>query len=85
VFSYESHIHSSNIARGLLVEIKIWFSPIYGQVVHGSTSLHWIFHILIISLLLFCSLWKCTCYYVALMFFYHCFSTSSMLVVSMVL
>ena len=35
-FGFKSHINAWNIARGGFAERKIWFNPIYGQVVRGS-------------------------------------------------
>ena len=67
VYSMRSHIHAWNMAWGLLVEIKIWFNPIYGQVVRGSSRLGCILHLLIISLFLSCIMCKFPCYYVIIM------------------
>ena len=46
-YSMRSHIHAWNMAWGCLTEWKIWFSPVYGRVVHVSPWLGCCFHMLI--------------------------------------
>lgn len=36
VYSMISHIDAWNMTQGCLAKRNIWFSPIYGRVVHGS-------------------------------------------------